>query len=198
MPFPHPLNTIGIDPTGLIIGSCRRIVSPATKGNPGVIRNPIQRLPTPIRLPGLHLVRNRIQRPRTRRPIRRPCIIRRRSRACLIVQIRNSLHAARMRPLGASREKLFLPRAVVPPFLDYSGLPEVLVRGSHDRVAVRVGVRGGGVPVACCRRAVRCIGCGAVVVGRAGVGVGHFGLLLLGQCVGVGGCGGLYPVWMLV
>lgn len=71
------------------------------------------------------------------------------------------------------------------------------MRGSHDRVAVGVGVRGCGVPVAGCRCAIRRIGCGAVVVGRAGVGVGHLALWLLGRYVGVGGCGGLYPAWWL-
>lgn len=54
-------------------------------------------------------------------------------------------------------------------------IAQVLVGGAHDRVALRVGVRGGGVAVAGGLGAA----CGArgraVVVGRAAVGVGHRG-----------------------
>lgn len=48
------------------------------------------------------------------------------------------------------------------------------MRGADHRVPVRVGVRGGRVPVAGGGAAVGGVGGGAVVVRRAGVGVGHF------------------------
>lgn len=57
-------------------------------------------------------------------------------------------------------------------------------------------MRGRGVPVPRRRRAVGRIGRGAVVVGRAGVGVGHLACCWRRLFGGVGGCCGGVPGWL--